>query len=123
MNYIKCPNCGKEISAKSNSCIYCGISRGIIEQEMKIKELKDTKELPSKVEGFYNNNKRRIVILEILILVVAAIIYASSYLPKIMEYAKIERLNNMIEKCKNYGGVWNENNSNCETEVGIIDMN
>ena len=38
MNYIKCPNCGKQISSKSTSCIYCGISRNIIEQEMKIKE-------------------------------------------------------------------------------------
>ena len=39
MNYIKCPNCGKQISAKSTSCIYCGITKNIIDQRLKEKEV------------------------------------------------------------------------------------
>lgn len=122
MNYIKCPNCGKQISSKSTSCIYCGISRSIIEQEMKIKEIKNEKELSSELEGFYQNHKHHILILEVIIILVIAIIYVSSYLPKIIEYSKIERLNKIIDKCSDYGGKWNDQNEICETELGIIDM-
>lgn len=122
MEYIKCPNCGKEISKKSSSCIYCGISKNIIEEEIKIKEIKEEKELSSEIEGFYNNHKNHILLAEIVILLLIAVIYAYSYLPKILEFSKIERLNNMIEKCSNYGGKWNSNNSKCETEFGNLDM-
>ena len=122
MNYIKCPNCGKQISSKSTSCIYCGISRSIIEQEMKIKEIKNEKELSSELEGFYQNHKHHILILEVIIILVIAIIYVSSYLPKIIEYSKIERLNKIIDKCSDYGGKWNGQNEICETELGIINM-
>ena len=122
MNYIKCPNCGKQISSKSTSCIYCGISRSIIEQDMKIKEIKNEKELSSELEGFYQNHKHHILILEVIIILVIAIIYVSSYLPKIIEYSKIERLNKIIDKCSDYGGKWNGQNEICETELGIINM-
>lgn len=40
MNYIKCPNCGKQISVKANGCIYCGLSKSIIDQELKMNEIK-----------------------------------------------------------------------------------
>lgn len=122
MNYIKCPNCGKQISSKATGCLYCGISKNIIDQELKMAEMKKEKELPSELEGFYQNHKQHILLLEIFIIIVVAIIYAASYLPKIMEYSRTERLNNMIEKCSSYGGNWNIQNQVCETELGIIDM-
>lgn len=122
MKYIKCPNCGKEISEKSTNCIYCGISKNIIDQELKIKEIKKQKELSSEIEGFYHNHKNHILFGEIIILILIVVIYVYSYLPKILEFSKVERLNNMIEKCSNYGGKWNQSTSTCETEFGIINM-
>ena len=122
MNYIKCPNCGKEISSKSTSCIYCGISRGIIEQRLKEKEVSSIKETPSQIEGFINNHKKHIIILEIVIILIIGIVYVSSYLPKIITYSKNERINQNIENCKNYGGNWNSETSLCETDYGIIEM-
>lgn len=120
MNYIKCPNCHQQISANSTSCIYCGITKSIIDQEIKTKQVKKEKELVSQIEGFYNNNKGKILILEVLILVLVIIIYSVSYLPKIIEISKTERVNNIIEKCQSYGGTWNSNSAICNTEFGII---
>lgn len=122
MNYIECPNCGKQISSKSNSCIYCGVSRNIIDQEIKSKELKKSKEITSSVEGFFHNQKNTIIFFEVLILVVISIIYISSYLPRIIEYSHIERVKNNIERCEQYNGIWNDATSTCETEVGNIPM-
>lgn len=120
MHYIKCPNCHNQISANSISCIYCGITRNIIDHEINSKKIKEEKELVSQVEGFYNNNKGKIVVIEIIILVVLFIIYSVSYLPKIIEYSKNERSNNRVEKCKSYGGTWDAESSTCNTEFGII---
>lgn len=120
MNYIKCPNCHNQISANSTSCIYCGITKSIIEQEIRTKQVKEEKELASQIEGFYNNNKGKIIIIEVLILISIVIIYCVSYLPKIIEYSKIERINNNVEKCQSYGGTWNSESSICNTEFGVI---
>lgn len=122
MNNIKCPNCGKEISLKSSGCIYCGISKNILEEELKRKEIEEIKEISSEVEGFYNNHKNHILLGEIIILVLIAVIYAYSYVPKMLEFSKVERLNKMIEKCSDYGGKWNNDNYTCETEFGIMNM-
>lgn len=122
MNYIKCPNCGKEISNKSNSCIYCGISRSIIDQRIKEKEISKIKETSSKVEGFFNNHKIHIVIGELMIIILIIVIYAYSYLPKILTYSKNERIINNIKKCEEYGGKWNEDTNLCETEYGTIEI-
>ena len=122
MDYIKCPHCGKQISKKSTSCIYCGITKNIIDQSIREDEVKAIKETPLKVEGFINNHKFHIIIAEILILVLAITIYAFKYLPQIITYSKNERVNNNIKNCQNYGGKWNNESSICETEYGIIEM-
>lgn len=120
MNYIKCPNCNKQISDKSTSCIYCGVTKGTIEQELKANEIKKQKEFISQAEGFFHNNKGKIVALEVLTIISLGIIYAVSYLPKIMEYTQRERLINKIEKCESYGGTWVSDSSLCTTEFGVI---
>ena len=122
MNYIKCPNCGKQISIKSTSCIYCGISKNIIDQRLKEQEVSSIKETSSQVEGFINNYKKHIIIGELLIIILIIIIYSYSYLPKIIEFSKNERINNNYKTCENYGGKWNSETNLCETEYGIIEM-
>lgn len=122
MNYIKCPNCGKEISSKSSNCIYCGISRTIIDQRLLEDEVKSIRETSSQIEGFINNHKNHILLAELILIIGSIIIYISSYLPKIINYSKNERYNNNIERCSDYGGKWNSNNNACETEYGVIEM-
>lgn len=122
MNYIKCPNCGKQISRKSSSCFYCGITRSIIDQELKSDEISKIKELPSEIEGFYYNHKNHIILAEILIILVVLGIYLFSYLPIIIDYSKKSRVDHFQKQCSNYGGKWNNDDKTCQTEVGIIDM-
>lgn len=122
MSYIKCPNCGKQISRNSSSCFYCGITRSIIDQELKSDEISKVKELPSQIEGFYYNHKNHIILAEVLIILVSVIFYSFSYLPTIIEYSKKERRVSLQRQCSNYGGKWNNDDKVCETEVGIIDM-
>lgn len=122
MDYVKCPNCGKQIARKSSSCIYCGVTKSVIEQSIIENEVKAIKETPLKIEGFINNHKFHIIIAEILILVSVIIIYSFRYLPKIIAYSKSERVNNNIKRCENYGGKWNGENFTCETEYGTIEM-
>lgn len=122
MNYIKCPNCGKQISRNSTSCFYCGITKSIIDQELKSDEISKIKELPSQVEGFYNNHKSHIIFLELAIILVIGIFYATSYFPVIMEYSQRERIVNLQKQCNSYGGSWNYENNTCQTEIGVIDM-
>ncbi len=122
MNYIKCPNCGKQISAKSTNCIYCGITKNIIDQRLKEKEVSSIKETSSQIEGFINNYKKHIIIGELLIIILIIVIYSYSYLPKIIQFSKSERINNNYKTCENYGGKWNSETNLCETEYGIIEM-
>lgn len=122
MNYIKCPNCGKEISNKSTSCIYCGVSKNIIDQRLKEQEISSIKEPGVKIEGFINNHKSHIIIIELLIIVLSIVIYSCSYLPKIITYSKNGRIINSVKKCEDYGGKWNENTNLCETEYGTIEI-
>ena len=120
MSYIKCPNCGKQISRNSSSCFYCGITKSIIDQELKSDEISKVKELPSQIEGFYHNN--HIILAEVLIILAFLVFYSFSYLPTILEYSKKARVVNLQRQCSNYGGKWNNDDKICETEVGIIDM-
>lgn len=122
MSYIKCPNCGKQISRNSSSCFYCGITRSIIDQELKSDEISKVKELISQIEGFYYNHKNHIILAEVSIILVFVIFYSFSYLSTIIEYSKKERIVNLQRQCSNYGGKWNNDDKVCETEVGIIDM-
>lgn len=122
MSYIKCPNCGKQISRNSSSCFYCGITKSIIDQELKSDEISKVKELTSQIEGFYNNHKNHIILAEILIILAVLVFYSFSYLPTILEYSKKERVVSLQKQCSNYGGKWNNDDKICETEVGIIDM-
>lgn len=122
MSYIKCPNCGKQISRNSSSCFYCGITKSIIDQELKSDEISKVKELPSQIEGFYHNHKNHIILAEVLIILAFLVFYSFSYLPTILEYSKKARVVNLQRQCSNYGGKWNNDDKICETEVGIIDM-
>ena len=122
MSYIKCPNCGKQISRNSSSCFYCGITKSIIDQELKSDEISKVKEWTSQIKGFYNNHKNHIILAEILIILTVLIFYSFSYLPTILEYSKKQRVVSLQKQCSNYGGKWNNDDKICETEVGIIDM-
>lgn len=61
MGLIKCPDCGKEVSDKSNICVNCGfpIENYIKEQEQKELEQKKQKELKEKADKQEELNKRR----------------------------------------------------------------
>lgn len=114
---IKCPKCGNEISEKSTNCIYCGLTKNMIDQELQIKKLSLNKEFNINV----GKNKKLIIAIEVFLIVILITFYSTIYVPKILEYSKQERTRNNIAICEDrYGGTWNFEIDECETEFGVI---
>lgn len=116
---IKCPKCGNEISDKSTNCIYCGLTRNMIDQELQIKKLSLNREFNINV----GKNKTLVIIIEIFIIIILVAFYATVYVPKILEYTRQERTKNNIATCEEkYNGTWNYETDECQIEFGSIDI-
>ena len=114
---ITCPKCGNEISEKSTNCIYCGLTRNMIDQEIQIKKLTLNKEFNINV----GKNKKIIIAIEVFLIVILVAFYSTVYVPKILEFTKQERIRNNIATCEDrYDGTWNHEIEECETEFGVI---
>ena len=109
---IKCSKCGKEIDAKSNNCIYCGVSLELAELN------KENDEINKK-----HTNKKLIVIIELGLIIFLVILYINLFGKRITDYVKIEREAKLEQICNdNYSGNWNSNQKICETEVGNVEI-
>lgn len=115
---IQCPKCGNEISEKSTNCIYCGLTRNMIDQELQIKKLSLNKEYNVKVK-----NKKMVIFIEVFLIIILVSFYVTTYIPKILEFTKQERIKNNIATCEEeYNGNWNYNTGECETEFGTVNI-
>jgi len=116
---ITCPKCGNEISDKTMNCIYCGLTRNMIDQELQIKKLSLNREFNINV----GKNKKLVIIIEVALIVIIVAFYSTMYVPKILEYTNQERNKRKIEKCEEeYNGTWNYEKDVCEMEFGTIDI-
>lgn len=119
MKTIICPKCGKTISDDSNSCIYCGISRNLIDEM----SLTDKLEKQGKIKH-KSKNKKLIIFIEVVLLILIVAVYYKLFIPQILDYTETEKQANRIKSCEeDYNGKWNYELDACDTEdIGTIEI-
>ncbi|MDD3452773.1 MAG: hypothetical protein PHN42_00635 [Bacilli bacterium] len=116
MHTIICPKCNNEISDKSGNCIYCGLSRNIIDQE--IARNKYTKQ---GIMLYKEKHKPLILATELVLLILIFCAYVYLFIPQILNYTKQNKTKSNIENCiDNYNGSWNYEKNICETDIGDV---
>lgn len=110
MKLIKCPKCHNEISSSDSKCIYCGLDKSTIEQELKAQELISE----GKIEDTSKKKKTTIVMIELLIFLVIFILYVALFIPKILQITDYDKVQKEKDRCINYDGVWNNTTYECE---------
>lgn len=110
MAMIKCENCGKDISDKSNSCIYCGVTLAIANLNNKEKNIKRKKHKHSNI---------KIILIELIVIFLLGIIYLNLFGRRIAEYIDLNHQIKLEKMCnENYLGTWNKEEKVCETAAG-----
>ena len=115
---INCPKCNNEIANNSSTCPYCGITKNIIDEMLSTNKLVEQ----GKIEK--QKNKKKIIVIEIGLLFIISIIYIQLFIPRILEYSRMQRRQKQIEACEeDYNGKWDYTKEECIIDgIGSFEM-